>query len=214
MVVAYVKDRSGRTDCATGAVPLGNLKGEALANALMKAETKAKRRATLSICGLGLLDETEVGSIPGAVVEDPEAAEGRTFGRRAPEPTPPVQTATALVADQAARAQAAVAVLEDDLPPRNAASLPDEPVPEGEKAGVTALFKQARRELRLSRAQVLALLKAESVEASLKEYGYPANGRGLQQLYDLLAFKVDQAQARGGLPESEPAEADAQQVAF
>jgi hypothetical protein len=37
-----------------------------LANALMKAETKAKRRATLSICGLGMLDETEVEDIQGA----------------------------------------------------------------------------------------------------------------------------------------------------
>jgi hypothetical protein len=29
----------------------------------MKGETKAKRRVTLSICGLGLLDETEIESI-------------------------------------------------------------------------------------------------------------------------------------------------------
>jgi hypothetical protein len=40
-----------------------------MANALMKAETKAKRRVTLSICGLGMLDESEVESIPGAAVE-------------------------------------------------------------------------------------------------------------------------------------------------
>jgi hypothetical protein len=33
---------------------------------MMKAETKAKRRVTLSICGLGMLDETEVADIPGA----------------------------------------------------------------------------------------------------------------------------------------------------
>jgi len=48
--------------------------GEALANALMKASTKAKRRLTLSLCGLGFLDETEVGTIPGARDEplDPE----------------------------------------------------------------------------------------------------------------------------------------------
>ena len=32
----------------------------------MKAETKAKRRATLSICGLSLLDETEIEDIPAA----------------------------------------------------------------------------------------------------------------------------------------------------
>jgi hypothetical protein len=40
------------------------LKGDALANALMKAETKAKRRVTLSIAGLGWLDETELETIP------------------------------------------------------------------------------------------------------------------------------------------------------
>jgi hypothetical protein len=43
---------------------VGNLKGDALANALMKAETKAKRRVTLSIAGLGWLDETELETIP------------------------------------------------------------------------------------------------------------------------------------------------------
>jgi hypothetical protein len=36
---------------------------EELANAFMKAETKAKRRVTLSICGLGFLDESEIESI-------------------------------------------------------------------------------------------------------------------------------------------------------
>jgi hypothetical protein len=50
----------GRTDESLGAVSLVGLEGEALANALMKAETKAKRRVALSICGLGMLDETEV----------------------------------------------------------------------------------------------------------------------------------------------------------
>ncbi|MCC6191348.1 MAG: hypothetical protein IT318_20185 [Anaerolineales bacterium] len=56
----------GRHDESIGAVPLGNLKGEALANAMMKCETKAKRRATLSICGLSWADESEVPSIPNA----------------------------------------------------------------------------------------------------------------------------------------------------
>ena len=36
----------------------------------MKAETKAKRRVTLSISGLGWLDESETGSITGAQVVD------------------------------------------------------------------------------------------------------------------------------------------------
>src|SRR5215211_7306363 len=80
IVTARAKDRSGREDESTGAVPLGNLKGDALCNALMKAETKAKRRVTLSIAGLGWLDETELETIPQSrpvVAPDQEApAEG------------------------------------------------------------------------------------------------------------------------------------------
>lgn len=66
IVKAKARDKTGRTDESTGAVNIGNLKGEAKANAIMKAETKAKRRVTLSISGLGWCDETEVDSIPGA----------------------------------------------------------------------------------------------------------------------------------------------------
>lgn len=57
---------NGRTDADLGAVDVSGLKGENRANAMLKAITKAKRRVTLSICGLGMLDETEVDSIPGA----------------------------------------------------------------------------------------------------------------------------------------------------
>lgn len=64
VVTCKVTNGDGRTDMAKGAVSLGRLQGEALANALMKAETKAKRRATLSICGLSMLDETEIEDIP------------------------------------------------------------------------------------------------------------------------------------------------------
>jgi len=63
IVKVKVQDKNGRYDIGTGVVPLGNLYGDALANALMKAETKAKRRATLSLCGLGMLDETELETI-------------------------------------------------------------------------------------------------------------------------------------------------------
>jgi hypothetical protein len=43
------------------------LAGEAYANAIKRAVTQAKRRVTLSICGLGMLDETEVDSVPEAL---------------------------------------------------------------------------------------------------------------------------------------------------
>lgn len=74
IVTAKVRNGDGRTDIAKGAVNIGGLKGEALANAMMKAETKAKRRATLSLCGLGWLDESEVDSIPGAVRGETQSA--------------------------------------------------------------------------------------------------------------------------------------------
>lgn len=57
---------NGRSDEEIGAVPIAGLKGESLANAMMKAGTKAKRRVTLGIVGLSLLDETEIESIPNA----------------------------------------------------------------------------------------------------------------------------------------------------
>lgn len=81
VVTANAEDCEKRTDSATGAVTIDKLTGDALANALMKAETKAKRRVTLSICGLGMLDETELETIPGAktvpIVEDAKQVEAK-----------------------------------------------------------------------------------------------------------------------------------------
>lgn len=59
------RDRDGREDEDLGVVPFHDgIKGEARANQILKCVTKAKRRVTLSISGLGLLDETEVADIP------------------------------------------------------------------------------------------------------------------------------------------------------
>lgn len=63
IVKVKAQDKSGKRDVASGVVQVTNLAGEKLANALMKCETKAKRRVTLSICGLGLLDESEIENI-------------------------------------------------------------------------------------------------------------------------------------------------------
>jgi hypothetical protein len=52
----------GRVDEDMGVIPIKGLQGEALSNAMLKALTKGKRRVTLSICGLGMLDESEVRS--------------------------------------------------------------------------------------------------------------------------------------------------------
>jgi hypothetical protein len=65
-VVTAQASEGGRTDESTGVVSMKGLSGDALANAMMKAESKAKRRVTLSIVGLGMSDETEVETIPQA----------------------------------------------------------------------------------------------------------------------------------------------------
>lgn len=71
VVTAHAALPDGRTDESIGAVSVAGLKGDALANALMKAETKARRRVTLSICGLGLSDESEL--------------EGQSFAKQPPK---------------------------------------------------------------------------------------------------------------------------------
>lgn len=70
-VWARAQDKDGRHEESCGVVCLLDAKGQALrgearANAIMTAETKARRRATLSLCGLGWSDEAEITSIPGA----------------------------------------------------------------------------------------------------------------------------------------------------
>tara|TARA_R110002020_G_scaffold377557_2_gene588626 strand:- start:1335 stop:2165 length:831 start_codon:yes stop_codon:yes gene_type:complete len=65
IVSVAAQNKHGRHDEDTGAVTIAGLRGEARANAILKAITKAKRRVTLSICGLGMIDETEASDIPG-----------------------------------------------------------------------------------------------------------------------------------------------------
>lgn len=107
IVTARAKDAEGREDESTGVVTIGNLKGDLLANALMKAETKAKRRVTLSICGLGWMDESELETTPARRVN--------------------VDTTTGEIMDgepaQAAPSDADFqAGLEDDVPPADVCS--------------------------------------------------------------------------------------------
>lgn len=88
VVTAQATNADGRFDESTGAVNVAGLKGESLANAYLKAETKAKRRVTLSLCGLGLLDESEVETIQDAkkfvepVVNTTAAIEGHNVEKK------------------------------------------------------------------------------------------------------------------------------------
>lgn len=96
VVTASAVKPDGRTDESIGAVPLVKENGkwetytfnrdgkqqtgrkfvgdgtysplspEEKANCFMKSETKAKRRVTLSVCGLGIMDESELDTVHGA----------------------------------------------------------------------------------------------------------------------------------------------------
>ena len=107
IVTAKGHDASGRTDVEVGVVSRKDMGGK-LENAIMKANTKAKRRLTLSLVGLGWLDETEVESIPksqaqtvtvddnGVIVEEvqeaPKAVVVEKPTNNTPAPEKPVET--------------------------------------------------------------------------------------------------------------------------
>ena len=67
IVTAHARTQDGVEDVDEAAVSVQGLQGENLSNAMMKCTTKAKRRVTLSICGLNMMDETEVDSVPAAI---------------------------------------------------------------------------------------------------------------------------------------------------
>lgn len=76
IVEVEATDANGRQDFSTGAVPFDDKMPAAdKANAIMKAETKAKRRVTLSICGLGMLDESELDTMREARRAEPMIAQ-------------------------------------------------------------------------------------------------------------------------------------------
>ncbi len=122
----------GRQDSDVGAVSLIGLKGEFLANAYMKAVTKGKRRVTLSICGLGWLDETEVDSIDGAAATRVDHQTGEivappaTTPKPASTPTASTKTTTTTMARSADRANGSAAVrAPTQEPTADEATLPD-----------------------------------------------------------------------------------------
>ncbi|MFN7971254.1 MAG: hypothetical protein U0166_02740 [Acidobacteriota bacterium] len=90
------KGKEGRFTDDVGAVAIEGLKGTELANALMKCVSKAKRRATLSFCGMGIPDEMELDTMSSMKrVGLPAEANGATPPAALP-PTPAKVEATAL----------------------------------------------------------------------------------------------------------------------
>jgi hypothetical protein len=130
----------GRVDEATGAVAIAGLKGEALGNAVMRCETKAKRRVTLSIVGLGWIDESELDGVPRARVVPSSVAEDDGAGR------PPIE---ALPAPRPAANTPQRRAVEAMLRACTRAGLSPSPPPDGAgRAEVEAWLQARRAELR------------------------------------------------------------------
>lgn len=97
LVFARASTPDGRqTDQVGGVALFEKMKGEDVANAWMKCITKANRRAVLTHCGLGMLDESELETIPAKNVERVTVAEPAPL--RAPEAPRKLEPAPAPVA--------------------------------------------------------------------------------------------------------------------
>lgn len=97
IVSVRVTGSDGRVSENQGAVDVGNQVGERLANAILKATTKAIRRSVLAHCGLGMLDETEVETIPEARVEPLVVTETPAPIAVEPKPEPVAATGIAFM---------------------------------------------------------------------------------------------------------------------
>jgi len=90
MVSVYAEDRIGRFDEATASVCIKGLQGQDLCDAIMKCETKAKRRVTFSICGLTWMDK---------LMDQVESIKDKQTEESEPEPEPELDSSFAEVVD-------------------------------------------------------------------------------------------------------------------
>jgi hypothetical protein len=101
LVVVEARHPDGRVETDVGAVPIEGLKGLFLANAMKKGITQGKRRATLAMLGLSLIDDDEIKAVKGArfIEADPETGDVGTVAAPAvaevpAEPVSPAPAAT------------------------------------------------------------------------------------------------------------------------
>jgi hypothetical protein len=86
-VTITARDRDGRTDSDIGVVLKSDMQAN-IANVMKKAVTQAKRRVTLSLCGLGMLDESEVADVPDAAPAAVDTDTGELLDGPAAPPAP------------------------------------------------------------------------------------------------------------------------------
>lgn len=148
-VTARATAPDGREDEDCGAVTIG--KGEARAIALMKATTKAKRRVTLSICGLAMVDESEVE----VDADHPISVKARANAKRA-EAEQYVETKRQVAAK--------VAETPPDEPPEQIASVTKKAPMPGWKLDIVRKLQELKAEL--GAVEYYAILEKHKVKKS------------------------------------------------
>ena len=83
--VSYEGAKGPRSAESTGRTFVGDARGQNRSNLKMAAETKAKNRATFSICGIGGVSEDEMATVEGAK----NLGARPNFDANPPEPLPP-----------------------------------------------------------------------------------------------------------------------------
>lgn len=154
---------TGREVDATGACALTKKDGSPLdalsrANKIMHADTKSKRRATLEICGLAFMDDSELDTVDGATEIKLEAPDAVSGGATTPKPSTgesqqskgngkaSTSPATTTVTTPAPAPQAPVASVVDspsESAGSNAAPEPQAEAPKGQAAAEPAASSPA-----------------------------------------------------------------------
>ena len=155
---------NGRTETSTATLPLADP-----ANVMMKAETKAKRRATLSILGLSLLDEMELETIPAEVQSqgggvDLTAARGTRTVRDPGAPPPPMPVSQQIAATAPSAKPTLLSVLTEIREATSSADLSALTV--RHHAWVGALSKDSRETIDRAFVARLVTLDVEEAVAS------------------------------------------------
>ena len=191
---------SGRVDGAIAAVPFDDkMPAEAKANALMKCDTKAKRRATFSIIGLGMLDRHDDAAPAGSAptnIASVETAEDRAAAlNQLTAPVIDVQSSPASTENHNSGASAPPAVDAEVFPepvihstaPAAAAAPPQAAVaasPVADPAGAPSAFLNADNSLK---------------EDGAVEFDARRDRRGVKEA-DMLAFLSEKQYLAAGAP--------------
>ena len=189
-VTVRARTKDGREDEDIGAVVLP-ASGDSRANALMKAITKAKRRVTLSICGLGQTDESELDTMPGA----------RVFDAEDDVPVAPIRTARDAINDSIPLRSAAAAT------PRAERKVDPTPYEAGPRETDEERWKRnllAKLALAQSRADVVAVGGLKSVHA--------AQNSGIPELSMWVTKALNEAFDRFPADETEAVDDDLDEV--